>query len=359
MGYNIALAAHKSGAKVSFCSSVADDLCGVAALDMVRQEGLPHQSISVEDHKQGHRTAQYIAVNDAKKELFTAFADMGILETPHFALKASWEQTIKSAARAPWLVVDANWSSATLSTWIDVAKRHGKSIAYEPVSTAKGIQIFSRTSPILKASDVFPDSRINLTTPNHYELAAMHTTARNNGYLESEEWWSIIDSFNLPRGGARDRLTAITNKHLVDQGIPQQSIQLLPFIPCIVTKLGPQGVLLTQILPAGDSRLTSPEYAPYVVGRASTDNEDVGALYMRLFPPAEIVPESAIVSVNGVGDTMLGVLIAGIAQGSAPIERLVPIAQEASVLTLKSKDAVSPEVASLKSRLSELQSIRP
>lgn len=73
---------------------------------------------------------------------------------------------------------------------------------------------------------------------------------------------------------------------------------------------------------------------------------------MRLFKPTEQVPEENIVSVNGVGDTFLGVLIAGLAKEMPkPIEFLLDIAQKGSVMTLKSKEAVSPELAILKSAL--------
>lgn len=73
---------------------------------------------------------------------------------------------------------------------------------------------------------------------------------------------------------------------------------------------------------------------------------------MRLFPPAELVQQEDIVSVNGVGDTLLGVLMAGIVRevkaGRVPrLEDLVPVAQQAAVLTLRSSEAVSPIIRDL------------
>lgn len=76
---------------------------------------------------------------------------------------------------------------------------------------------------------------------------------------------------------------------------------------------------------------------------------------MRLFPAAETVSVEEIVSVNGVGDTFLGVLIAGLAKGLDCDERLIQVAQKAAVLTLKSSEAVSPDVRGL---AAELKSIR-
>lgn len=68
---------------------------------------------------------------------------------------------------------------------------------------------------------------------------------------------------------------------------------------------------------------------------------------MRLFPAAEVVQEEQIVSVNGVGDTFLGVVVAGLAKGRR-VEELIDGAQRAAVLTLKSGEAVSPEIAGLR-----------
>ena len=72
---------------------------------------------------------------------------------------------------------------------------------------------------------------------------------------------------------------------------------------------------------------------------------------MRLFPPSREVLKSEIVSVNGIGDTMLGVIVAGLVQGHI-LEKVVPIAQDAAVLTLRSAQAVSVEVRSIQARLS-------
>jgi pseudouridine-5'-phosphate glycosidase/pseudouridine kinase len=142
----------------------------------------------------------------------------------------------------------------------------------------------------------------------------------------------------------------VTSAALVDEGIPQQSIQLLPFIPCLVTKLGEAGALLTQLLPPGDPRLTDPEYAPYILARAPASDAPFGGVYMRLFPPdAKLRPED-VVSVNGAGDTLLGVVVAGLAKkgAAARVEDVLPVAQEASRRTLTSAGGVSRELVGLR-----------
>jgi len=126
----------------------------------------------------------------------------------------------------------------------------------------------------------------------------------------------------------------------------------LPSIPCILTTMGEHGVLMTQLLRPGDDRLTSPDSAPYILSRSTDGNEVVGGVYMRLFPPVEQVKQNDIVSVNGVGDTFLGVLIAGLAREKPrDIANLIDVAQRGSVLTLRSSEAVSPQLSILKNLL--------
>ena len=69
---------------------------------------------------------------------------------------------------------------------------------------------------------------------------------------------------------------------------------------------------------------------------------------MRLFPPVEHVED--IVSVNGVGDTFLGVMVSGLAQGGR-VDKLVDVAQRGAVYTLKCAESVSKDVSKLESDL--------
>jgi pseudouridine-5'-phosphate glycosidase/pseudouridine kinase len=73
---------------------------------------------------------------------------------------------------------------------------------------------------------------------------------------------------------------------------------------------------------------------------------------MRRFPAVEVVKD--VVSVNGVGDTFLGVLVAGLARGLKLDENLINIAQRGAVMTLRSKEAVSPHLGKLAAELDRL-----
>ncbi|KAI5364048.1 Putative pseudouridine-5'-phosphate glycosidase, carbohydrate kinase PfkB, indigoidine synthase A [Septoria linicola] len=365
VGHNVARAAHLMGADVRLCSAVGDDLTGKAALEALSSAGMSTEGIKTLPQSSGSRTAQYIAVNDKNKDLVLAMADMSILETPS-TTKSTLTTTFNNFwlpqlqfSKPTHLVLDGNWPPQYLALWLSAARSlpSPPHITFEPVSTSKSTSIFS-LPPTTHTLSTFPHNSISLATPNTHELNAMYTAGRASGLFSSQPWWSIIDALGIPHSGARAQLTFATSRHLVDEGIPQQTIQLLPYMPVVCCKLGSQGVLLTQILPAGDSRLTSPAHAPYILSRCSNGTEEtvgVGGVYMRLFPAVEEVKGEDVVSVNGVGDTFAGTLVAGLAKRKAEtngkegcVEDFVDVAQRAAVLTLKSQEAVSPGLGTLR-----------
>ncbi|KAL4927396.1 pseudouridine-5'-phosphate glycosidase/carbohydrate kinase family protein [Aspergillus undulatus] len=353
VGHNVAFASRSLGSSVMFCSVVGDDLSGRAALASLQQEDLSTSGVKVLPASSGARTAQYVAVNDATKDLHVAMADMGILQLPAktFDFDDFWEPLV-ARTKPQWVVVDANWSPELLSKWVTVANKHGARVAFEPVSTTKSQALFKMspgTEAAIGESACIPNNSVSLAAPNEFELAAMYTAARENGLFDSTSWWHVIDAMGMSSSGSRDRFVALTSAALVDAGVPQQSIQLLPYLPCIITKLGAQGALLTQLLKPGDHRLTDPEYSPFILSRSTSTDWPVGGVYMRLFPPAAKLADEAIVSVNGAGDTLLGAVISGLASGRR-VEDVIPLAQEASLLTLKSSGGVSPELAQLQPR---------
>lgn len=363
VGQNVAQAAKYVGSSLVFCSLVADDLGGRTATTALESSNIGSQGVQVLPFSGGARTAQYVAVNDTKKDLVVAMADMSIMETPESNLQfeSFWDPIIQRA-QPNWVVVDANWSPDVLKRWMTEAHQHGARVAFEPVSTAKCTRLFMTRgshSSVISPSSVVPNHAVDLATPNRLELTAMYNAAREVGLFDGPEWWHFINSLGMPRSGSREHLVSLTNAKLVDEGIPQQSIQLLPFIPCMIVKLGAQGVLLTQLLKPDDPRLTSPTSRPYILTPAAPDNDTFGGVYMRYFPAAEIIPEDQVVSVNGAGDTFLGVVVAGLAMdgrknGSGNLEDIIPIAQKASICSLKSKAAVSSEITTLEPLLRSL-----
>jgi pseudouridine-5'-phosphate glycosidase/pseudouridine kinase len=311
--------------------------------------GLSTAGIYVSPESDKSRTAQYIAINDARKDLVMAMADMDIIAR-HDSAISEHAKGIETPPNLKWVVVDANLNAELGRELLAKYSSACISTAFEPVSVDKSCLIFS--SPTDKPRNIlqpFPNNIINLATPNQFELAAMHEVAKKNGYFESDKWWHVIDAMGIPSTGARTRFVSITNDAMTDAGIPIQTIQLLPFMPTILTKLGADGVLLTELLKRDDDRLFLPDHAQYILSRTSIEGPDIGGVYMRLFPAFEEVTN--VVSVNGVGDTFLGVLIAGLAQGRKLDHRLINIAQRGATMSLRSKDAVSSSLSTLKEAL--------
>ncbi|KFA71713.1 hypothetical protein S40288_08997 [Stachybotrys chartarum IBT 40288] len=347
VGHNVALAAHSVSrqARVKLCSMVGDDVAGSTVISSLRASGLDTTYI----RKLGHeyhpscRTAQYVAVNDGSKNLVLAMADMGIFSDNSFP--EYWTSAV-AATKPKWLVVDGNWSAADVKNWISAGKQHACRVAFEPVSAEKSRRLFSphRGRPALR---VFPHASIDLASPNTYELQAMYSAAKENGYLDSAEWFEVIDAFKMR--GARDRFVRLTSADLTDAGVPVQTIQLLPYIPTIVTKLGAQGALLTTILKPDDPRLRDRDTEEFILTRSVPGHPTVGGILMRLYPPAERVEN--IVSVNGIGDTFLGVLVSGLAQGGR-VDHLIDVAQTGARLSLKCHEAVSPDLNRMEDQLS-------
>jgi len=343
---NVARAAHLTGANVKLCSMVGNDLAGKGAVDDLKSQGMDTSLIQVATDPQS-RTAQYIAINDMEKNLVMAMSDMSILERAPDRCIEEVKSTLATTTPA-WVVFDANWDPKTLRNMLNAARPTAARVAFEPVSSAKAARLFAADSN--RDIPVYPSPLVDLATPNALELLAMHTAAHELELFERRDWFEVIDALGIPMSGLSTELSRATSPALVSAGIPQQCIRLLPFIPCILTKLGADGVLLVRVLPAGDARLSSAASAPYLVARSRTGAHRVGGLMVRLFGAAELVPQTDVVSVNGVGDTFLGALLAGLVlSGNPRVEDFVDVAQKASVLTLKSRNAVSPELTSLRS----------
>ncbi|KJR89849.1 IdgA domain protein [Sporothrix schenckii 1099-18] len=364
VGHNVALAAHAigspQGVRVRLCSLVGEDIAGATVLAAMAANGLDTDGVRQLDVAtySAARTAHYVAINGADKNLMVAMADMAIFSNEQHNFSTYWASAV-AAAQPSWLVADANWSASGLHGWIRAARQQGGvQVAFEPVSVAKSSRLFEVTDADKsndRASHVFPRPLVDLATPNQYELAAMHAAAQRHGFvLDDPHWFRVIDALGLG-AGARERFVRLTSFALTDEGVPQQAVQLLPYIPTLLTKLGSRGVLFAKLLHRDDPLLHDRAAEPYLLVRAppfvpGQDHNDtepaVGGIYMRLFPAVEDVPVHDVVSVNGVGDTFLGALVAGLAQGGRA-EQLVDVAQQAAVLTLRSRQSVGGGLASL------------
>jgi len=351
VAHNIAKAAHLLGGSVRLYSAVGDDFSGRASLSQLQTEGMSTHGISILPGPA--RTAQYVAVNNAHKDLALAMADMSILETiPQVTVSELASQVFQSSplrSRPAVFVADANWSSENLYTWLQAARDASVTTMFEPVSTAKATRIYPAD-----VKDVLAQPLADIITPNNHELIALHNFAHQGSHFDHPAWFSVIDALGIPPSGLRVPLAIATSSDIVDQGIPQQAIKLLPFFPTILTKLGPQGVLMVKLLEAGAPELHDEGEKSYILARNMNGHASIGGLYVRLFSPERVLPPEGVVSVNGIGDTFCGALAVGLTSGNK-VQDIIDFAQRAASLSLRSRESVSPELKSLKDEVAKLR----
>lgn len=345
VAHNIAKAAHLLGSSVRLYSAVGADLSGRAAVSQLEDEGM--STAGIETLPAPARTAQYVAVNNTNKDLALAMADMSILESIPTELTTSLTNRLfaNPATKPQVFVADANWSTDALRTWLSTASSAGSTTIFEPVSTAKSLRIFPVDS---SSPSTHPTPLAHIITPNNHELTALHSHAHSTGLFDTPSWFRVIDALGIPSSGLRVPLAMLTSSELMDAGVPQMAIKLLPFTSTILTKLGPQGVLMTKLLANNAPELFDEREKQYVVARNNNgDTEaDVGGLYVRLFPVEKVLKPEEVVSVNGIGDTFCGALAVGLAKGKR-VQDVVGFAQRAASMSLRSRESVSPQLTSL------------
>ncbi|KAI8938988.1 hypothetical protein NX059_004832 [Plenodomus lindquistii] len=346
VAHNIAKAVHLLGSNVRLHSAVGDDLSGRAAVSQLQDEGM--STAGIETLPKPARTAQYVAINNVNKDLALAMADMSILENiPLSNISELATSVISMQSNRPSVfIADANWSSPALHTWLQNFRHPSTTTIFEPVSTAKALRIFPPSTKERKAS-VYPNPLADIITPNTYELSALHSHALSSSLFDASDWFSVIDALGIPSTGLRVPLSYTTSAEIVDQGIPQMAIKLLPFFPTILTKLGEKGVLMTKLLSTKAEELQSEDERRFVLARNFSGVGEVGGLYVRLFEPERVLTSEEVVSVNGIGDTFCGAIAVGIARGRK-VQDIVGFAQRAASESLKSAESVSPALRGLR-----------
>ena len=367
VGHNVALALHYLGVPVGFYSAVGNDSEGIAIIIALKSRGILTEGI--QRHKEC-RTAQYVALNNLDKSLFTAAADMSIFdrEVDKGNFRETWQPLLEKQ-RPKWIILDANWSSEALELWTDLAKSstYPTQVVFEPVSIEKSTRVFplATSKNLLRRKPSF-----NLTTPNEYELEAMFECVTSPDYLamvaqekeryngcqeDSPSLEILMSSFNESVTQCLSRVEQHNSprRNEVEEAAAK-AIYLLRYFETVLVKFGSSGILQVSTLFKNDPRIRLHETRPFLVDRKASRlariSHPVGSveeIYLRWHPPAVNLPADQIVSVNGVGDTFLGVLVAGLARTKQQIEELVHIAQLGAVMTLKSPESVSEKVRTL------------
>jgi pseudouridylate synthase / pseudouridine kinase len=229
----------------------------------------------------------------------------------------------------------------------------------EPTSVIKSVSILPAIFSALKSSD-FQGSPIKFASPNLLELAELYRCASSDPWelTRHDYWWRTIDNFSI---GTEFRLAleqlarqnigsdSKTLSFLVDRGVAQMAINLLPFFQHLVIKCGDLGVLLALRFPADKPTLWTEERSDarrrqiVVHGRSEI-------VVIKHYPAHALDPQS-IVSVTGAGDSLVGAILAALVQNLTAFDNpellddVIDLAQSAAIKTLQSPFAVSPSLS--------------
>ena len=206
---------------------------------------------------------------------------------------------------------------------------------------------------------------ITFVSPNLLELSALYNGASNEPHelTSHPKWWAALDGLSLgtefrlsleqlARCSASDEDSSkVTLAFLVDQGIAQMATNLLPFFQHLIIKCGPLGVILAMRIPAnGGSPFALERSNPrrrYIVAHGATET-----VVFKHFP-ALTLPKNAVLNVTGAGDSLVGAILAAIAENQyvfedpQSVDMAIDRAQRAAIRTLQSPLAVSPALSTL------------
>lgn len=177
-------------------------------------------------------------------------------------------------------------------------------------------------------------------------------------------WWKVIDDFaishqfrmeleQLARRNVSDEDPSKgTLSFLINDGIAQMAVNLLPFFQNLVIKCGERGLVVamrvSEHATSGWAQEHSNLYERRVIAHGKSAQETVVLQHI----PGLSLPNSSIVNVTGAGDTLVGSILAALLQNpdalSNPcsLDNTMRVAQRAAVLTLQSNHAVSPLLSS-------------
>ncbi|KAJ2928855.1 hypothetical protein H1R20_g8160, partial [Candolleomyces eurysporus] len=222
-----------------------------------------------------------------------------------------------------FVVFDGNLKSDTIKRLVDHTHKHGIKALFEPTSVYKS----SRILPAVKAAIDQGSTQAPIThfTPNILELLEVYQQAQSEDYdlMASGWWWSCIDNLSL---GSNFRMEleqlarrsvddADTSKgtlaFLIDQGIAQIAVNLLPFFQHIWIKCGPNGAIAVMHIPGNVAASTGFASQKSNIAKrcvvAHGRNKDI--VVLRHFPAFKVESPT---NVTGAGDSFVGTLIAGI-----------------------------------------------
>ncbi|OJA16186.1 hypothetical protein AZE42_00153 [Rhizopogon vesiculosus] len=364
VGRNIAEAAHRVlsscghgfSAATMLVSAIGDDSFGRLISDETRMLGM--------------RTDGLIPVHGGRSPVCSLLLERsGGLRAglTSFVIQA---RKLISTNRPKLLAVDGNLSPETLEAIVSECLRNGVDVFFEPTSVVKSAFILPAIARNLDQPSWSP---IAFTSPNLLELAHLYQQAQLLDLTSHDRWWRVVDDLGLgskfrtdlellSRRDASDYCPSQGSlAFLVNKGIAQMAINLLPFFRHLVIKCGDLGVIVVMRLTGDDAVQSSWSaestncHARYVVSHSSTSGDIV---VLQHFPALRL-PSDTLINTTGAGDSLVGALLAALVQSPkafnavGSLQHTIDTAQQAALLSLQSPCAVSPLLSSLHEQLSQ------
>lgn len=370
VGRNIAEAAHRvlssCGSEFSaatlLVSSVGDDSFGRLLSEGTRMLGMRTDGL-IPVH--GGRSPVCSLLLETSGGLRTGVADMDLVRNMdgHMALE------FILAHKPKLLAVDGNLSPDTLKVVVSECLRNGVDVFFESTSVVNSASILPAIAGNL---DQLAWSPIAFASPNLLELAHVYQQAQFLDLTSHDRWWQVLDGLGLgskfrtdldllSRRDASNHDTSRGNlAFIVEKGVAQMAINLLPFFRHLVIKCGDLGVIVVMRFTGDDAAESSwstestNHHRRYVVSHSSTSGDIV---VLQHFPAMQL-PNDALVNTTGAGDSLVGALLATLVQSpkafhsAISLQHTIDIAQHAALLSLQSPLAVSPLLSSLHGQLS-------
>ncbi|KAJ1969806.1 hypothetical protein IWQ62_000384 [Dispira parvispora] len=395
VGYNIARVCQQLGYSPRFVSWVGADAHAQSIRNDLKQRGMDTHFLQTIPEK---HTAVYNAIHDADGELVVAVADMDVLAGvdnryvldpslfPTGDRNEAWSssdvvESIRNTNLTPTVVcMDGNLSLVTLQNILMHSLRNPTLYTiFEPTSRSKArklVQAWKKVSTVLPTlptglteSTIYCDlCAVQMITPDKYELTSLGEELCTL-YQDQSEWTLAVKAL------ARALGTSVLHKGVkLEPSFLLDLARVWTFVPTVVLKLGPRGVVVVQRDPV---RLpVTTEWTTHwqdVTSSSHQLNGDFprGSQVQSMRSTAEFGPNRTlllnvaylaghpcprVVSVAGAGDSMVGTVIAGLiksySQTSTETEtmdfltllRIVNNGQRAAVLSLQSKQPISPEI---------------
>ncbi|KAG1864257.1 Indigoidine synthase A like protein-domain-containing protein [Suillus subalutaceus] len=376
VGRNIAEAAHRVlssysnefSAATLLVSPVGDDSFGRLLSEETRMLGMRTDGL-IPVH--GGRSSVCSLLLEESGGLRAGVADMDLVRN----MDGHMAREFILAYKPKLLAVDGNLSPDTLKVVVSECLRNG-------VDAADNTSKFSEPTSVVKSASILPAIAGNLdqlawapiafASPNLLELAHMYQQAQLLDLTSHDRWWQVLDGLGLgskfrtdldllSRRDASNHDTSRGNlAFLVEKGVAQMAINLLPFFRHLVIKCGDLGVIVVMRCTRDDAAESSwstestNHHRRCVVSHSSTSGDTV---VLQHFPAMQL-PSDALVNTTGVGDSLVGALLAALVQSpkvfhsAISLQRTIDIAQHAALLSLQSPLAVSPLLSSLHGQLS-------